>query len=213
MTDGVRVLIIVDSRGGMTADLAAAVAEGAAATPGVEVVSRTVEDATIDDLLACDALVLGSPNWSGMTGRLKDWLDYTGDLWETGELAGKVGACFTAGWSRSAGTEATLLQLIHLLLAHGMIFVGLPWNQYMPTSGSYYGATAHGKVTANDVAQARILGERVAATAARLAAGARVQGDPTAAIRTGVPKRRPKARQPGARPAPRGWQGRPAPDN
>ena len=77
------------------------------------------------ELLECDALILGSPNWTGMTGKLKHWMDYTGDLWESGELAGKVGACFTAGWSRSAGTEATLLQLFHLLIGHGMVFVGL----------------------------------------------------------------------------------------
>lgn len=207
MTYRVRTLIIVDSRGGLTAELARAVAEGAESVPGVEVVSRTVDDAQIEDLLHCDALILGSPNWSGMTGRLKEWMDYTGDLWESGELAGKVGACFTASWSRSAGTEATLWQLIHLLLAHGMIVVGLPWNQYMLTSGSYYGATAHGRVTANDLAQARILGQRVAETAARLAAGAAAQGDRTAAIRTGVPKRRPRTPQPGQRPTPRGWQG------
>ena len=50
------------------------------------------------------ALILGSPNWSGITGKLMDWLDHTGDLWESGELAGKVVAYFTAGWSRSDGT-------------------------------------------------------------------------------------------------------------
>ncbi len=208
VTLSVRVFILTDSRDGATARLAEAVAEGVAAVPGAVVVARTPADATLDDLLNCDALILGSPNWSGITGTLKSWLDFTGDLWETGELAGKVGACFTAGWSRSAGTEATLLQLLHLLFAHGMIVVGLPWNQYMPTSGSYYGATAHGKVMANDLAQARILGRRAAETALRLAEGARAQGDPIAAIRTGVPKRRPRARQPGVRPEPRGWQGR-----
>lgn len=208
MTIPVRTLVISDSRDGLTARLAAAVVEGVASIDGAVAIARTPDDATIDDLLQCDALVLGSPNWSGITGKLKDWIDYTGDLWESGELAGKVGACFTAGWSRSAGTEATLLQLLHLLFAHGMIVVGLPWNQYMPTSGSYYGATAHGRVSAADIEQARILGRRVTEFALRQAEGARAQGDPIAAIRTGVPKRRPRARQPGVRPTPRGWRGR-----
>ncbi len=103
-----------------------------------------------------------------MTGKLKDWIDYSGDLWESGELAGKVGAAFTAGYSRSAGTEATLLQLLHLLFAHGMLIVGLPWSERMRVSGSYYGATAHGKVTDDDREQARALGRRVAETAVRL---------------------------------------------
>ncbi len=77
------------------------------------------------------------------------------------------------GWSRSGGTEATLLQLIHLLLAHGMLFVGLPWSDRMRRSGSYYGATAHGEVTEDDREQARALGRRVAETALRVVAGQR----------------------------------------
>jgi NAD(P)H dehydrogenase (quinone) len=162
-----RVLVLYDSRGGLTEQLAAAVAEGVTAA-GAECVQRRVEDAAVLDLLAADGIIVGSPNWSGITGKLKDWWDYTGDLWETGELAGKVGAAFTAGYSRSGGIEATLLQLVHLLLAHGMVIAGLPWSEAMRTSGSYYGVTAHGAVTPEDLAQGRAMGTRVAQLAARL---------------------------------------------
>ena len=165
----VRVLLLFDSRGGLTEQLAEAVAEGVRAVPEVELRYRRIDEADPAELVAVDALLLGSPNWSGMTGKLKEWFDQSGDLWETGELAGKAGACFTAGWSRSGGTEATLLQLIHLLLAHGMLIVGLPWSDRMRRSGSYYGATAHGEVTEDDRAQARALGRRVAETALRIA--------------------------------------------
>lgn len=165
------VLLLFDSRDGLTEQLARSVAEGVRSVPGVELRYRRLMEAQQKELLEIDALILGSPNWSGMTGKLKDWLDYSGDLWETGQLAGKVGACFTAGWSRSAGTEATLLQLMHLLLAHGMIFLGLPWSDRMRRSGSYYGATAHGEVTDDDRAQARALGQRVAETTLLLVAG------------------------------------------
>ena len=166
-----RVLLLFDSRGGLTEQLAEAVAEGARSVPGAELRYRRLDEADPKELLEIDALILGSPNWSGMTGKLKDWMDYSGDLWETGELAGKVGACFTAGWSRSGGTEATLLQLMHLILSHGMVFVGLPWSDTMRRSGSYYGATAHGDVTDDDRAQAGALGRRVAATALMLKGG------------------------------------------
>ncbi len=162
-----RVMVLYDSRG-VVADLVASVIEGAASAEGVEVWDRPVDDAKKEELLECDALILGSPNWTGITGKLKHWMDYTGDLWETGELAGKVGACFTAGWSRSGGTEATLLQLFHLLIGHGMVFVGLPWTEAMRESGSYYGATAHGEATELDRAQARALGLRAAQFAVRL---------------------------------------------
>ncbi len=165
----VRVLLLFDSRGGLTEQLAEAVAEGVHAVDGVELRYRRIDDADPKELLDLDALIVGSPNWSGMTGKLKDWFDQSGDLWETGELAGKPGACFTAGWSRSGGTEATLLQLVHLILSHGLVFVGLPWSETMRRSGSYYGATAHGEVTDEDRSQARTLGRRVAELALKLA--------------------------------------------
>ena len=162
------VLLLFDSRGGLTEQLAEAVAEGVRATPGVTLRHRRLDDASVDELKQSDALILGSPNWSGVTGKLKDWMDHSGDLWETGELAGKVGAAFTGGWSRSGGTEATLVQLLHLLFAHGMLVLGLPWSERMRRSGSYYGATAHGEVTDDDRAQARDLGRRVAELSQRL---------------------------------------------
>ncbi|MGH2608074.1 MAG: flavodoxin family protein [Tepidiformaceae bacterium] len=164
-----RILLLYDSRGGLTEQLADSIAEGVAAA-GAECVRRRIEDAVIPDVLRADGIIVGSPNWSGMTGKLKDWFDYSGDLWETGELAGKVGAAFTAGYSRSGGIEATLLQLLHLLFAHGMVVVGLPWSDTMRRSGSYYGATAHGQVTDEDRDQARALGARVAEVASRLSA-------------------------------------------
>ena len=165
------VLILVDSRGGLTEQLAQAIRAGAGSVAGVDVRLRRIHESEPAELLQMDALILGSPNWSGMTGKLKEWFDYSGDLWESGELAGKVGAVFTAGYSRSAGIEATLLQLLHLILAHGMIVVGLPWSERMRVAGSYYGATAHGKVTDDDLAQARALGERVATTTLALLRG------------------------------------------
>ena len=145
-----RVLLLFDSRGGLTEQLAEAAADGVRSVPGAELRFRRIDEAEPEELQDIDALIIGSPNWSGMTGKLKSWFDNTGHVWETGELAGKVGACFTAGWSRSGGTEATLLQLIHLLLSHGLIVVGLPWSETMRRSGSYYGATAHGDVTDDD---------------------------------------------------------------
>jgi NAD(P)H dehydrogenase (quinone) len=169
MPNPVRVLILFDSRGGLTERLAEAIAAGVREEGGEVLYHRIHETepaVLLDDM---DAIIIGSPNWSGMTGKLKDWFDYSGDLWESGELAGKVGAAFTAGYSRSGGIEATLLQLMHLLLSHGMYFVGLPWTDAMRTSGSYYGATAHGAVTDDDLAQARVLGARVAEVARRLA--------------------------------------------
>ncbi len=65
----------------------------------------------------------------------------------------------------------TLLQLIHWMMACGMVIVGLPWSGRMQNSGSYYGATATGDVAKEDLSQARELGIRLATVAARLKSG------------------------------------------
>ena len=161
MSQDVSVLVLYDSQG-LVADLAGSIVEGVESVDGVEVWDRPLDHADKDELVRCDALILGSPNWTGITGRLKHWWDYTGDLWESGELAGKPAAAFSAGWSPSGGLEATLLQLVHLLIGHGMLIVGLPWTSTMNHSGSYYGATAVRRVTDLDRQQARQLGARVA---------------------------------------------------
>ena len=164
-----KVLILYDSHGPQMEALATAIASGVTSIEGVEPVQRHMNDACREDLLSADALVLGSPNWSGITGYLKVWLDEQGDLWEEGVLAGRVGAAFTTGRGRNTGIEFTLLSLIHWMLACGMVVVGLPWTEDMRSSGAYYGATASGQVTDVDLEQARRLGVRVAETALRLA--------------------------------------------
>ena len=167
--DFVRILTFYDARGPLIGPLAEAVCQGVSRVAGAECGLRTLADAAKDDLLKADGVVLGSPNWSGVTGDLKRWLDEQGDFWEDGSLRGKVGAAFTTGRGRHSGLEFTLLGLIHWMLAGGMIVVGLPWSEDMKQSGSYYGATATGRVTDVDLAQAAALGERVARTAIKLA--------------------------------------------
>ena len=162
--------MLYDGRGPQIEALAWAVSEGVSTVEGARPVRKRIEEAGQDDLLRADAIVLGSPNWSGLTGALKLWLDDQGDLWEDGRLAGKVGAAFAAGRGRHSGLEFTLLNLIHWMLACGMVIVGLPWSRRMEVSVSYYGATVAGEVSPEDVEQARELGARVALLTLRLAA-------------------------------------------
>lgn len=123
-------------------------------------------------MLEADGIIIGTPNWTGIKGTLKRWLDTTGDLWEEGSLSGKVGAAFTSSAGRHSGTEFTLLSVLHWMLGSGMIIVGLPWSPLMEQAGSYYGATAVGTITEADLIQARALGRRVAELALQLRRGA-----------------------------------------
>ena len=162
------VLILYDPKGSAIVNLADAIAKGVEKHDAARASLKSIVTATTTDLIASDAIILGSPNWSGITGTFKDWLDNQGDLWEEGSLAGKPGAAFTSGWGRHSGLEITLSQIIHWMLACGMLIVGLPWSNTMKYSGSYYGATATAGVNESDLIQAEDLGLRVSEIAARL---------------------------------------------
>jgi NAD(P)H dehydrogenase (quinone) len=167
MTSPTRILILYE-HGDLVEELSQAIAEGARSAGDAQVSIQWPRKTTREELMAADGLIFGSPNWTGIKGSLKLWLDTTGDLWEEGSLAGKVGAAFTASAGRHSGTEFTLLNILHWFLGNGMLVVGLPWSPRMEKSGSYYGATAIGRVTADDLEQARQLGRRVADIARRL---------------------------------------------
>ena len=164
------ILVLYDAKGRTIEAMARAVCEGVEDSGLAVPTPMTIDEASRDHLLETDGLILGSPNWSGISGTFKQWLDDQGDLWEERVLAGRPGAAFTTGTGRHSGIETTLQQLIHWMLACGMVIVGLPWSERMRLSGSYYGATAAGGATDDDLAQARALGTRLAAIAVRLKA-------------------------------------------
>ncbi len=70
-----KLTIIYHSRSGNTEAMAKAVQEGALAA-GASVSLKQVAEATIDDLLDCDAVIFGSPNYFNyMSGAVKEFLD------------------------------------------------------------------------------------------------------------------------------------------
>ncbi len=155
------VLILYYSRTGNTEEMAKAVAEGAASR-GVKVVRKKVQQATFQDLLKADGIILGSPTYYGtMAAEMKAFLDRT--VKHHGKLEGKVGAAFASGGGLGGGVETTALDLTKSLLIHGMIIQGDPW-------GSHYGAVSIGKPNASAKKECRKLGEKVATLVKRLTA-------------------------------------------
>ena len=65
----VSVLVLYDRKGGAIEALAGAAAEGVDSTSTGRARIRCLEDAERSDLLEADGVMLGSPNWSGITGR------------------------------------------------------------------------------------------------------------------------------------------------
>ena len=72
------ILVVFHSQSGNTKVAAEAVAEGAESVPDTEVVLKEALQANTDDLLSCDALAVGTPDYfSYMAGGLKDFFDRT----------------------------------------------------------------------------------------------------------------------------------------
>jgi NAD(P)H dehydrogenase (quinone) len=196
LSEAPTVLVLYYSRKGQTRALARHIVLGVESAnavamlrtvPSVSPVSAAVAPAVPDDgppyveleeLGACDGLILGSPTRFGnMAAPLKHFLDTTSSLWLAGKLAGKPAAVFTTSSSLHGGQESTLLSMALPLIHHGMLYVGVPYTETAlfetRTGGSPYGATA---ITADwsdglsddEATIARALGRRVALTARRL---------------------------------------------
>ena len=160
MAEKVKVLVVYDSRTGNTEKMAYAVAEGAKQVKEAEVVIKKVDDATLDDLLEADAILVGSPTYYGqMSAKIKEFFDKSVEI--HGKLEGKVGAAFTSSGGTATGAETTLLSIIEAMLVHGMIIQGRAGNKH-------YGAAAVEKPNKKELEICRELGKRTAELALKL---------------------------------------------
>lgn len=73
-----KILILYHSQSGNTERMAENVAKGAGSIKNVEAVLKKASEATLKDLLECDGLAIGSPEYFGyMAGMIKDYFDRT----------------------------------------------------------------------------------------------------------------------------------------
>jgi NAD(P)H dehydrogenase (quinone) len=192
------ILVLYYSRGGHTAQLAEAIADGIGRVAGAQARMRTVPPVApttqvaappvptqgppyveAKDLAECIGLALGSPTrFGGMASPLKHFLEQTTPLWVNGDLAGKPACVFTSTGSLHGGQETTLVSMMLPLMHHGMLMVGLPYTEpdLMATAsgGTPYGAShvagADGKckVTDEERRLAVAQGKRLAQIALKL---------------------------------------------
>lgn len=151
-----RVLVIYHSRTGHTESMANAIAE-TLRTEGLDAECRRVQDATPEDLLEVEGVILGSPTYYGtMAAEVKKLLDDS--VKYHGRLDGKVGAAFSS--AGSTGQETTVVSLLQALLIHGMIVQGDP-------QGHHYGVTTIGKLQEEDFQRCERFAQRYAALVKR----------------------------------------------
>ncbi len=162
----VRVLILYYSKRGNTQKMARLMARGVESVEGCEAVLRTVESDLPDavspndvivseqDMIDCDAMLIGSPSYFGnMASPLKKFIDTTGSLWFSGAMEGKPAGVFATASSLHGGQETTLINMMIPLLHFGMVIVGLPYSEksllYTQSGGSPYGATHWAEIESN----------------------------------------------------------------
>ena len=137
-----------------------------------------VPEATHDDLVWADALILGTPTRFGnVAAQLKQFIDTTGPLWRQGALADKVVSAFVSTGTFHGGQETTILSIYAMMCHWGAVIV--PPGYTDPAqwrSGNPYGASStsnNGKLPPSgaEILAARYLGRRTAGVAERLRTG------------------------------------------
>lgn len=101
-----KVLVVYHSQGGNTAAAAQAVAEGVQSVKGVEPILKRASEADANDLMSCDAICFGTPDYfSYMAGMLKDFFDRT--FYPTqGQVDDKVCAVFVTHGGGGKASES-----------------------------------------------------------------------------------------------------------
>lgn len=177
-----KVAVVYHSGYGHTAELAKAVARGAATIGGVEaqLIAADHVEKHWRDLDAADAIIFGAPTYMGsVSAPFKSFMDASSKVWAEQRWKDKVAAGFTNSGSQNGDKFNTLAQLITFAMQHGMVWVGLglmPGNNSTRGSiddlnrlGSSTGAMAQSNVdqgiegiAKSDLATAEHLGKRVA---------------------------------------------------
>ena len=169
---GRQVLVVYHSVKGHTESLARAVAEGARGVEGTRVRLISVAQVEEADLLAADAIVVGSPVINAnVAPEVQSFIN--GWPFRGAPLRDKIGAAFAAGGGISAGEELVQLSLLRSMLVFGMVVAGgSHWTSAFGASAvteepPFPGEVAEGqRVAERFLKKGRALGRRVAELAA-----------------------------------------------
>lgn len=169
------VLVVYFSEKGHTKAMAEAVARGAGTADGAVVTLLDIANAKPEDVLAADAVIVGSPVYkANVAPKVQEFIN----SWPIKDprLHDKIGAAFATGSGLSAGEELVQTSILHSMLVCQMIVVGGPGG------GQPFGASAMDEdptdaenakkdealVAGHYLKKGEALGKRVAELAVRL---------------------------------------------
>ncbi len=122
------VAIVYHSGYGHTAEVAKAVARGAADIAGIDakLIPVTDIDRHWQDLDAADAIIFGAPTYmGGVSAPFKAFMDASSRVWMAQGWKDKITAGFTHSGSQGGDKFNTVTQLFTFAMQHGMIWTGL----------------------------------------------------------------------------------------
>jgi len=187
-----KIAIVYHSAHGHTRHIARQVCAGARSVSGVDAGLLDADEAarSPDALVDYDGIILGSPTYlGGVSGPFKTFMDCTGRLWRTQQLAGKLAAGFTVSSLPAGDKQSTLMSMFVFGMQHGMLWVGnpilpeqhsgVPYEEAANRLGSWSGLMAQAghaspadAFAPGDVKTARLFGQHFANTLVRIFASA-----------------------------------------
>ncbi|SEG46925.1 flavodoxin family protein [Vibrio hangzhouensis] len=138
---------------------------------------RFVNSSLFENLLTCDAIIMGSPTYMGsVSAQFKAFADASSEYWSDQRWASKVAAGFTSGSALNGDQSSSLNYLVTLASQHGMYWVGLDLahgyrDRGLNRLGCQLGVVAQsydGNVHSIDKLSAQYLGKRVASVVDKL---------------------------------------------
>lgn len=160
----VNVFVVFYSRSGNTKTMAETIADEAH-EEGAVVRLKAVADASNDDLVWADGIVIGSPVYFGLpANEIKRFIDDS--VWVRSQLENKVGAAFVSSGHRAGGRETTIMALLQAFIVHGMVVCGDPIY-----CGGHFGAVATGAPDDQASQECRGLAKKVVMLATKLQSG------------------------------------------
>jgi NAD(P)H dehydrogenase (quinone) len=146
-------IVVYYSRSGNTKEMAQIIAKSMNEA-NLPTECKSVDKVKAEDLLAFDAIVVGSPTYYGhMAGPIKQLFDDSVTF--HGKLDGKVGAAFSSAANIGGGNETTIMGIIEAMLIAGMVVQGDP-------QGDHYGPVSIGKPDDRVKRQCVRRGQRIA---------------------------------------------------
>ena len=146
-------IVVYYSRSGNTKEMAQIIAKSMNEA-NLPTECKSVDKVKAEDLLAFDAIVVGSPTYYGhMAGPIKQLFDDA--VANHGKLDGKIGAAFSSAANIGGGNETTIMGIIEAMLIAGMVVQGDP-------QGDHYGPVSIGKPDDRVKRQCVRRGQRIA---------------------------------------------------